>query len=169
MTGKSMLPSYNANDSNDYHLWYCVYCGENFESKAILKLHFSKHRLHDKVNRVSTMGKSCPCGKHFSEFHYFENHLLQTGHMNDSHLIKPPLEQQLCQNSIKLRCHSPLHFSATGMVSEASSELSNEQELSFLKSTSIVGHSSIIQSLSSSHTADVYIFGATREFSTGKC
>ena len=61
--------------------WRCIYCGEKFTSQIALKIHFNQHR--DKVE-YSTNECCCSCGKYFSEFHYFENHLLQTGHMNDS-------------------------------------------------------------------------------------
>ena len=58
--------------------WRCVYCGEDLESKIALKIHFNGHK--DKIDY--NINKICSCGKYFSEFHYFENHLLQTGHMN---------------------------------------------------------------------------------------
>ena len=66
-------------------LWRCVYCGVLFQSKIKLKSHFSEHNS-EKLDFYADKC-SCSCGKYFSKFHYFENHLLQSGHMNNSNII----------------------------------------------------------------------------------
>ena len=146
-------------------LWNCVYCDENFESKTLLKIHFSKHRLLDKVNATNATGKCCPCRKQFSEFHYFENHLLQTGHMNNSYSKVTPsiflTTRKLCQNQIK--CHSPSHLSSAGFSSYDSLE-SNYEHL-----TTDCEESSLFSTGPSffSNPACIYIYSAAREFITG--
>ena len=82
--------TFNSNNfvSKGDEVWRCIYCGEKFTSSVALKIHFSQH--NEKFD-FSTDQCCCSCGKYFSEFHYFENHLLQTGHMNDSTCtILPP-------------------------------------------------------------------------------
>ena len=61
-------------------LWRCVYCDDDFSSMVALKMHFIQHKDKRNYNNGTLR---CPCGKYFSELHYFENHLLQTGHRND--------------------------------------------------------------------------------------
>lgn len=93
-----MLPTYSYNevDFDDRSLnnqimqtsnevWRCVYCCLLFQSKIKLKTHFSEHNS-EKLDCYADKC-CCSCGKYFSKFHYFENHLLQSGHMNNSKVV----------------------------------------------------------------------------------
>ena len=81
---------------NQDKLWICIYCGNQFESKFDLKIHFTLHNDEQDLMKFSTK-KICSCGKYFSEYHYFENHLLQTGHMMSPNFQSNP--DNHCDNS----------------------------------------------------------------------
>ena len=71
------------------------------------KIHFSKHSERDKLEYNNDQ-LFCVCGKYFSEFHYFENHLLQTGHKNDTNRLdsfrnQATAEEDTVTNNIELK------------------------------------------------------------------
>ena len=76
-------------NSNDYwngmynstEFWTCLYCGDKFLIKALLKSHAGEHK--DEKN--FSMSQSCfDCGSYFHTFQEYTFHMQSTGHMSDN-------------------------------------------------------------------------------------
>lgn len=66
---------------NTTELWTCLYCGDKFLIKSLLKSHANEHR-NEKNYSVS---KSCiDCGEYFPTFSDYVRHTSRSGHKSDS-------------------------------------------------------------------------------------
>lgn len=89
--------------------WTCLYCGEKFLIKSLLKSHANEHR--DEKNY--SVSKTCAdCGEYFHMFSEYVRHMSRTGHMSD-HFYgsaptanRPSLRQPSTHNP-PMASHSP--------------------------------------------------------------
>ena len=153
----------STNFRNGNENWRCIYCGVTFHSKVALKIHFSEH--NEKVD-FSTDKCCCSCGKYFSEFHYFENHLLQTGHMNDSTCtILPP--DSIAKSTVRTPENLSPRLSPVTLQPRVL-----QNEMRFLEDTHDYTNNSFIKSTYDLNLTTIegflFIYGTVTNFSTGK-